>query len=407
MSAITAPKGYFTFYMGRGKVAHGAQDSDTLTLCKKPIKAITLAHSPYVSCVACRHAVVVLNKTQGESDNMEKQDVSTEQGVAIVEQVDANIERIKSLAEAENAEGMDELNAETEALISSLSGTGSIKVKKEKRDALSAAATVKGKDVERVVAAQVVGKEYTAYEGVSELVTLGAEKFAEGVGAHIKTSHLAEDIAKVVLDMRLRLPNKDDVPDLKSDSDQAKKSASDMYAAAGKLYMASGSVDEFEAKEAIEKLIRATQNQMREVLPAYLRSLDTDAEEAARFTKLTKGAPEGAKVSELVAKHYDLPLKGVRELKREKYQLEKRLKDEGKSPEAIAAAVSDIEPKSGGAEATPDERVTATVAKLLADVKKAKPQDFEEASEEAKKAAKDKLDEVAKAVKAMYAAVAL
>ena len=156
MSAITAPKGYFTFYMGRGKVAHGAQDSDTLTLCKKPIKAITLAHSPYVSCAACRRAVVVLNKTQGESD-MEKQDVSTEQGVAIVEQVDANIERIKSLAEAENAEGMDELNAETEALISSLSGTGSIKVKKEKRDALSAAATVKGNDVERVVTTQVVG----------------------------------------------------------------------------------------------------------------------------------------------------------------------------------------------------------------------------------------------------------
>jgi murein DD-endopeptidase MepM/ murein hydrolase activator NlpD len=53
MTAVTAPTGYRTFYLGKGKVVHAAQDSDTVTLCKKPITTVRLAHTPYVSCTQC------------------------------------------------------------------------------------------------------------------------------------------------------------------------------------------------------------------------------------------------------------------------------------------------------------------------------------------------------------------
>ncbi|MGW0530672.1 hypothetical protein [Streptomyces sp. NPDC003032] len=58
MTAVTAPTGYRTFYLGKGKVVHAAQDTDTVTLCKKPITTVRLAHSPYITCTQCAKAAL-------------------------------------------------------------------------------------------------------------------------------------------------------------------------------------------------------------------------------------------------------------------------------------------------------------------------------------------------------------
>ncbi|MEW2406480.1 hypothetical protein [Streptomyces griseoviridis] len=73
MTAVTAPTGFRTFYLGKGKVVHAAQDSDAVTLCKKPITTVRLAHTPYVSCTQCAKVALKMitdepSGTEGEQD---------------------------------------------------------------------------------------------------------------------------------------------------------------------------------------------------------------------------------------------------------------------------------------------------------------------------------------------------
>jgi len=241
-----------------------------------------------------------------------KNDVNTDQGKAVLEQIDANIERAASLAEAENVEGLKELKEETETLISSLSGTGSVAIRKEKRNAFAAAAQgaekPKSKAVEKKPAEGEVTKEVQdpySIDGVRELVDLGAEKFAEGVRLHIRMKDIAVDVAKVILDQRLRIPNKDGLPDLKATSHAAKQVSRDMYTKAGELFKAGGNADETEVKNAINKLIKGVQNHMRSVINDYLLTLDENPEEAQRWELVAKSdQSKDQPLSEAVAATY-------------------------------------------------------------------------------------------------------
>ncbi|MEV6419666.1 hypothetical protein [Streptomyces sp. NPDC051662] len=73
MATVTAPTGYRTFYLGKGKVVHAAQDSDTVTLCKKPITTVRLAHTPYITCTQCAKVALKMitdepSGSEGERD---------------------------------------------------------------------------------------------------------------------------------------------------------------------------------------------------------------------------------------------------------------------------------------------------------------------------------------------------
>lgn len=72
MTAVTAPTGYRTFYLGKGKVVHAAQDSDTVTLCKKPITTVRLAHTPYVSCTQCAKVALKMITDEPSGDGGER-----------------------------------------------------------------------------------------------------------------------------------------------------------------------------------------------------------------------------------------------------------------------------------------------------------------------------------------------
>jgi len=240
---------------------------------------------------------------------MSKTDVNSEQGKATIEQIDANIDRAKSLAEAENEDGLKELAEETESLISSLSGKGSVAIRKEKRDAFKAAAqgsekskdkAVEKKDVKEGTVTREVADPYSI-EGMRELVNLGAHKFAEGARLHMKIKDTAIEVAKVILDQRVRIPNKDGIPDLKATSNAAKTVSRDTYQAAREDLMKSG-ISEEEADKAIGKLIKSVQNNMKEVIFEYLGALDSNPEEAKRWELVAK--PEEKPLSEAVANLY-------------------------------------------------------------------------------------------------------
>jgi hypothetical protein len=318
-----------------------------------------------------------------------------------IEQVNANIERAQSLAEAENVEGLTELTKETEALISSLPQRGKApdeqswtKFKKGMRDSLRAAAQVQEaptKAVAKVKPAEpaIDPKDYSVYQGVTELISDGAERVAEGVKLHVKTSDLAKDVAAIVLDMWRRIPNKDGNPDILGNSHAAKEAARALYAKAGE-----GFEHNYDNEQALDKLRRSVQSHRSDVRAKYLRELENDPDEQKRYAKALEGKPEDVTVSEYIADLYGAQLKGHGELNRERYQQRKELGDPNPMRHEIES----------GADLTPDERVQSFVKRVRTDFIKATPEDFEAASDETKESIRTELEELYEAIKKMIAA---
>jgi hypothetical protein len=338
-----------------------------------------------------------------------------------VEQIQANIERAASLAEAENVDGLKELGDETETLISGLPQRGRIllpgrekevtwaQAKKDFRGEWRQVAQPKpqaepkaGKAVAKAPAEGTVApKTYDQYEGVQALVDAGAKQVSEGIKAHIKTSHLAKDVARTVFEMWLRIPNKDDVPDLTGSSDPAKKASGAMLKLAGE-----GFEHNYDTEDALKKLMRSVQTQRTDVRAEWLRSLDGEGDEAderrALVAKVLEGKPEETAASAWVASKYGVSLKGEIEKARDRYQ-EKKALESGEAIVTPGGEAGEGEGEGEG-EATPDERVASVAKKLLTDIRKANPDDFEHASEDTKESVREQLEEALTALKAMIAA---
>jgi hypothetical protein len=169
------------------------------------------------------------------------------------------------------------------------------------------------------------------------------------------------------------------------DSHAAKEAARALYAKAGE-----GFQDDYDTKEALDKLQRSVQSQRSDVRAKYLRELDENPAEQKRYAKALEAKPEGVTVSEFIADLYGTQLKGHGELARERYQLKKELGAD--APKAIEA------------DTTPDERVQSFVKRVRTDFVKATPEDFEAASDETKQSVRDDLMELRDAVNAMIKA---
>lgn len=403
MAANTATD-YYVSFVGFGKVAHAIIADTKVTMCGKDGSSSTdqRRYRPdgNPACKACAKKVAAIT-TDGEKATMTP--TAAEKHATTREEITANMERVRSLAEAENTEGAEALSKETDGLIASLPAKERTKLRADLRKAATAAPqTVIVPAPQAAEVATLETANYADAEGVSDLVDLGAAKVTESVNLHLKGSQSAKAVAAVILDIRRRLTNKEGYPDLSARSDAAKKAASAMYQAAG----AQITGDAYDVEESVKKMRRAVQLQMSDVMAEYLRGLDDSEEEAAHFAKIMEGQPEGTKVSQAVADHYGLKLKGQIELAREKYQAAKELEaasGEGAEGEGAEGEGEEAE-GTETAESTPDERVEATVKKIMKDLKAAKPEDFEQASEEAKGAARKSLEEASKALKAMIAA---
>lgn len=276
-----------------------------------------------VTCKACLKVANIYPEAP------EKKDANMSESDKVIEQIQANIERVRSLAEAENVEGLAALSEETEELISTaLPKRGKIgdksvtQVRKDLRAELAAASVLEPKPAPKAEVVVLETRDYHAVDGVPELVTKGAEMFTDGVRAHLKASDLAKDIARVLLEMRARMTDKFGDPDIKASSHGAKQASQDMYAAAGQAFLAGGTHNILESKAAVAKLQRSVQNFMPTARAAYLRELDSNPEEAALFAAITAKAEDGKPASEAVAEHYEVELKSRYELDVERAELE-------------------------------------------------------------------------------------
>ncbi|MEU0245161.1 hypothetical protein ABZ192_12650 [Streptomyces sp. NPDC006235] len=323
---------------------------------------------------------------------------------AIAEQIEANIERAASLIEAENIDGLKELEKETEALISSMPARGRLEIegrgsetftqlKKNYRQMWREAAQAKPKPETKAAPApkaEVATLDYTSVAGVVELVDMGAERMAEGVRLHRKTSEVAKEIAAIGLDIWRRIPDKDGNPDIKMTAQASRDAMSKLYSKAGE-----GFERTYENEKALTALQRSVQYYRTDIRAKYLRDLDNDTpeaeEERKRFAKLLEGKPKDVPVSEFLAAHYNTSLKGKAEIEAEKWRKQRAIESGEAKPEDEPAA-------------SPDEKVASAVQSFMRDAKRVMPEDFANASEEAKAKAREELLKVADAVKAMIAA---
>lgn len=351
-----------------------------------------------------------------------KHDINTAEGKAVLEQIEANIERAASLAEADNADALAELETENEALIVSLVGKDSIKAKKKARDDWRAAATVqekpKGKDVKPKAEAAPT-KTYHDYPGVDELINLAAEKVVEGVQQHVKANVTAEEIAQIGFDMWTIIPNSKQDPDIMGDSDDAKKASGAFKEAAGKA-LASTGMDAFEVERALERLWRNVQVKRSDVRAQRLRNLDNDNEQATKdrelFAGILKDKPEDARASQWVANHYEASLVGAGERDALDYHIKKHggVIQADQLPERLKAIVEAapeaLETKaSKAALETPEAKLTAAVDVLNSAVKKAEKvigerDEISNASDDVRSAQRQRLEKIIESAKQMLKA---
>jgi hypothetical protein len=308
---------------------------------------------------------------KGSSEMAAKQTATADHS-ATIEQVAANIERAASLAEADNLSGLAELERETEALISSLPSRGRngdktwTETKKAFRADFKTAATLAPKPEPKVVKAAEVKlstEDYHSVKGVPELVTKGAQLFADGTRMHVKLGNVATEIARVLLEIRVSMTDKAGVPDIKASSQGAKTASSDIITQAGELFRAGGdeNLTREDGEKILKKLQKSVQNAMPTVRAEYLRELDSKPEEAQRFELITKDAGEGKSVSEAVAEYYGVALVS-------RYELEKSRKSDDADTDGDDEGESDTE---GSEPVTLDMQIGAFFAKAESNVERA------------------------------------
>jgi hypothetical protein len=345
-----------------------------------------------------------VTKTEGDTVAKATDTKAEDKYADTIEQISANIERAGSLAEAENTEGLEELNKETEALISGLPIRGKTPAgdktwaafKQESRNAFREAATVAEPKPSTEVVTLETTEDYRSVEGMEDLINEGANVISEGVKLHLKASETAYNLGRNLLNVRLSIKVKG-APDLKAKS-QAYRDASGHLKAQAIVQLREAGVDEFDANEAAEKLWKSMQNQTGDVLADYAKELDGPKREEwdGLFGEVAKAHP-ALSPSEAVSAYYGIDLVGPREKARikaaEKRELAEKAKqaleagntDEAEELEAEAKALE------GKAEPTPGEKAKADVKKIKSGAKALAGIDPEELEDEDRKAVRDEV----------------
>jgi hypothetical protein len=285
--------------------------------------------------------------------------------VALREEIAANTERVQSLAEADNAEGVAELKAETDGLI--------VQLPTRERNALRKALTAASQaekaaapstevaPIETPAAPVVVGAE------VDALVQEGAQLVRDSAVQKFKSGHA---IANVLLKIRTSIILPDGTPDILATSQEAKDKSAEVYTLVTAGLPEEGDENDTDATAAVRNEInsikRGAQNAMTDARTLYFRELDTAPEEAARFAKVTEGASADQKISDLVAAHYGVELATRSELAKVKRENVKALEAAKETLTTATGALAEAEEKAAekvaAGEMTEDEKAEALKA---------------------------------------------
>lgn len=283
-----------------------------------PCGQISNLMSAGASLTASRDSVILAAQYGIKGDDMATPSERTD----TIREITDNIERVRSLAEADNAEAAAELAKETEALISDIKGTGSVKVRKELREALTAAGKVEDPKPSKEVSkprgettAVAVGatKDYALVPGVGDLIAQGAEVASEGISAQRQASTTAQSVAEIIFGMRVKMENSQGLPDLKGSGQETKKAARAMYEAA------TGNLEPTDAnRETVEQLMNLVQYRMSQVVVDYVRSLNDNPDEYAALYGRVKEAHPDLEPAAAIFEFYKLNPKSKSEVAAEK-----------------------------------------------------------------------------------------
>ncbi|MGV9659137.1 hypothetical protein ACWDR5_19495 [Streptomyces koyangensis] len=230
------------------------------------------------------------------------------------------IERMQSLAEAENLEALEKLAEETEKEISALKGVGSVALKKELREEAHKASKALREPKAEVHTPGPVEPTYARLDGVAELVTLGADLATEGFRAHRKASELAAELAEHTFNIVLKVDNGDGVPDIGMVRQETRDAMSDMFKSVAEVIGAERGAgeDDDAAWVAFERDLKALQRSVQyhrtSVRGAFLSGVDSDPDRAALFSRVLADKPDGVPASEHLASYYSVSLLGEREM---------------------------------------------------------------------------------------------
>jgi hypothetical protein len=284
----------------------------------------------------------------------DKLDVNTDAGKAALESISANTERVKTLRTEGKAEAAAELATETDALIGRLSGTGVAGPKASARMALTDAKKTDLPSTE-VATRPADTVAWQDAEGAQDIVNEAATKIAEGLQLSLKVADIARDIAAETIRVGVRLTHKGG-PDLKLNSQASKNASRAMYE------QALGNLPEtFDSADALKKLIRSVEYQRTKARVDYIKSLDENPDEAARFAEAIAAAPEGTSPSDAVFEFFKVE-------KLSKYERDQIAwqEEQAKAKELEAASTSDASDDEGegeGEEGAADDTAAEALAK--------------------------------------------
>lgn len=441
---VKAQAGAFGKARATAKMVHVARtDEAGKSLCNKPLTVEVPLDEVTGSnlCVACWTVVdhaqgveltevdasgIVSNlmdaltgaDNKGEESAMAAKNEAKAEGTnyaEIIEQIAANTERAASLAEAENVDGLKELEKENETLISSLPTRGRTpegvdglpanvtwaKYKQDARAAWREAATAQPKQQQTAeVVPLVTDEDWRKVEGMEALVNEGAGIIAEGVQLHLKASQTAYNLGRSLLKTRLAARYKG-AADLKARSQAVRDASSATKAFAVKQMLESG-MDELDAQEAADKLWKSMNNQMGDVLADFAKELGSTDEGKALWESdafaLVREAHKELSAPEAVAAYFNIDLVGPREKARLKAQQKRELAAKaeaalkaGKTDEAeeLEAKVAELEGKK---ELTPAEKAEAQVKKVKSGTNGLSVEEIKELDDDAKKKLRKELE---------------
>jgi hypothetical protein len=376
--------------VGKGKTPHLSTRNDD-TMCGRAVSSYInvsdVNEMNVAPCATCWKRMVAVadaasamlpeqhdNNENGEGGDMpaknetkteDKAETTAEKNARLREEIAANIERVRSLAEAENAEGAEELAVETDTLIGQLP----TKERNKLRQVLKAAgvAEPKAEEPKATQSSEVATKtptDFAKIPGVPELVEEASAKVRELAISKFKGGH---EIAAKIFEIRTHIKTDAGYIDFAADTDAAKKASSTVYDAITEKLAEEG---ENEADDAIRAEIgsikKSAQNAMGDVRALFIRALDTSSDEVKAQYQYAQDAHPDKALSEAVFDFHNITTRKTRA------EIAKAARE---AKAALAARVKAGELTEGEAEAeaqeagltpkekTPTERVKAAVSK--------------------------------------------